>query len=478
MTSWSAARAVLLAAVLGAGLSAVGPGPAVGAPVPVPLNDCVPTDNGDPVVIGLTISPTSVDLSAGPRAVTVTVVAEDTGGPGPTTGIRSGSVNLAPADGPFGASHPLTPVSPTTWQARVLLVPATGRDGTLRPLVAFQDRAGGPGSYLTADELTAQGLAAAVEVRDPTPLDTRPPTMASLRLSTRSVDTRSGARSVAIQARWRDGRSGVDHVSVSTMVGRTRLQLARGTRRDGVWTGRITVGRWVGSQTASLYVKGFDRAGARQTYGRRALQRHGWPGAFEVVARSDVHGPVPTALTTLPAALDVRGGDRSVPVRLRVTDDRSGTAAVAGYLTDGSYRSPRSPLRLVSGTSHDGVWEGTIVLPDCSAGTATYQLGVRTQDVRGASRERPVTARTMAVTAGDHSLGLPIVGEVLSWGPPARLRVTFAEDVVGLSEVSALVRRTEFRPAYRVSTVAGTWTCADPAATRSTASPVRCARPP
>jgi hypothetical protein len=458
-------------------VSATGPEP------PVALNDCVSSDNGDPVVTSLNVEPRTLRVRLKPATATVTVTAEDTGGPGPATGLRSVGVAITEGVNPLGRTFPLQPAGGNTWRGTVVVPPGTSLDGRYGLAVTAVDAVAktfgrSPNYvYVGPEELRALGSDPGLTVVSDR-RDQQQPTMVSLGVSATRIDSRGGDRVLRLRARWKDDLAGVRRIEVGAgAVGGTRLHLQRGTHRDGVWTGRITVGRWVGTQTAQLYVKAFDRVGARRVYGHKALRDKGFPSRIAIVARRDDDGPLPSAVSALPAELDVRQGDGRVPVRVRVTDARSGTAAVRAYVTDGSHRSPSAVLRLVSGSAHDGIWEGDVVVPHCSSNTASYQLGVSTRDVRGATRDRPVNERTMAVAAPDHAVALPIVGSVLSWADPARFLLTFAEDVVGVTPQSLEVRRSEFRPVYRAVPVPATWECLDAAGgTVDCSGPLRAVR--
>ena len=397
----------------------------------------------------------------------MTVSAEDTGGPGAATGVRSVYVSLSRDGlGSGEASELAALIAPGTWQARFQLAPGTAMRGVLRPLVSFQDASGGPGSYLTGDQLVAQGFTATTTVQHAGPRDLSPPRMTALRLSTRSVDSRGGDRKVIVRTQWRDDRSGVRRVLVQTEVGRAWLHRVTGTATDGGWRGAITVGQWVGDQTAHVYVKAFDRAGVRRIYGQNALRAGGFPSTFSVRARSDLQAPRLTSETVLPSAVDLHDGDVSVPVRVHVRDAASGVATVSAYFTTwgGSQRGgPTVVLSRVSGTSHDGWWEGSVALTHCRAFSDRWMLGARATDVRGAVRQPVFFDQVVEVRGTDHAVQLPIGGGAVSWTDPAQLRVTFPEDMVGISATSALLRRTDFVPVYRVVPVTGTWSCADAA---------------
>jgi hypothetical protein len=443
------------------------PGPAL-APVagaaeaPVALNDCAGSDNGDPVVTGLELSPRTVDVTRGAKVVTIAVNAEDTGGPGPATGIAAVSARLG--SGP-STSTSLRAVSPGRWEGRFRLAPGGRLTGTQPVSVSLLDRSDGGGVTVTSDELAAAGLPHELRVKDRNAPDRRRPQLVAMSLSRTSVDTRARERTVVVRARLRDALSGVGGGLVSSEVGQARLRLASGSRADGEWKARLTVGRWVGTRTARIYVvRVFDRAGNRHHYTTTGLQRRGLPHRFDVVARTDDGPPSPTLVSAPPATLDVRTADVSFPVRFRVVDDASGVAAVRGLVVgvEGSPSAgPPAPLSRVTGSARDGVWEGTVTVSRCLATTGDWFLQARATDVRGSFRTRTFTGAPVAVTASDRSPAYPVRGGVVTWGPPTQLRVDFAEDVVGLSATSAVLRRTTFRPTHRVETVSGSWTCQD-----------------
>lgn len=454
------AVALVTSAMVG---GAVGPAtPAAASPAPVELNDCASPDNGDPVVTGLELSPRSVEVSRRAKTVRIAVTAEDSGGPGPATGVAAVTARLG-AGRPTSTS--LHQVSTGRWEGQFRLVPGLVPGGMQPVSVSLLDRSGGGGVLMTSEELAAVGLDPEVEVRDRRGRDDRRPVLTGLSLSRSSVDTRSGERTVRVRARARDDLTGVGGVRVVVeRVGDLRLRLASGTRTDGVWTGRLVVGRWIGSGTARLLVvRVFDRARNRHHYRTDGLRRRGFSHRLDVVARTDGGPPRATQVTAPPPALDVRTSDTSFPVSFRVVDDASGVAEVSAILVgpDGSPTAgPPARLAHVSGSPRDGIWEGTVTVSRCRATTGDWFVLARAEDARGSLRSTTFTHQPVAVTASDRSLAFPVLGGVLGW-EPTRLRVDFAEDVVGVSPSSAVLRRTTFTPTFRVETVTGTWDCHD-----------------
>ena len=74
------------------------------------------------------------------------------------------------------------------------------------------------------------------------------------------------------------------------------LHLDSGTRRDGVWIGRVRVPMWQGTSTAKLAVEVSDELGWYRTYGPKKLAAIDQPGTVRVVSRDEpgaAHGGDP-----------------------------------------------------------------------------------------------------------------------------------------------------------------------------------------
>ena len=84
-------------------------------------------------------------------------------------------------------------------------------------------------------------------------------------------------------------------------------------------------------------------------------------------AQTDTTPPKLLSLSISPNTVNVTSGPQSVTITMEVTDDLSGAQQVYGF-----FRSPSNGqsqyfyAHLVSGTSLDGIWQGTITLPQYS----------------------------------------------------------------------------------------------------------------
>ncbi|HET9946264.1 MAG TPA: hypothetical protein VFR56_11470, partial [Actinomycetes bacterium] len=190
----------------------------------------------------LTLSRRHVDTRTHTRKVRVTVRAADA-----NAGVRSVSVQ-AFRTGTGTVKVALHRVSGTprsgTWLGQLVLPRWTGT-GTWRVRARVFDRVEN-GLTVTPRTLASRGLPSTIRVTSRT--DTTRPTISDVRVAPLTVDARTSDAFVRVWARVRDSGSGVRTVSTSAAlvdgdVFTTRLHRVSGTRRDGRWTGRVTIPR-------------------------------------------------------------------------------------------------------------------------------------------------------------------------------------------------------------------------------------------
>jgi hypothetical protein len=146
---------------------------------------------------------------------------------------------------------------------------------------------------------------------------------------------------------------------------------------------------------------------------------------------------------------------------MRVTDASSGVKRVRVLVVSPSEAFvSRVPLKLVSGTTHDGVWAGMVPLSRCASEAGRWSTLVDVRDNAGRGRfYGPIPGVTVA--AGDHAqprFDLPS----RAVAPAGPMVLEFDEDVTGASTDSLVVRRlTDSGPSPAQS---GSWVCTDKAA--------------
>ena len=247
-----------------------------------------PTDTTPPELVDLSFSPSSVDVTAGPQNVTVTMSITDD--------ISGTDIVSAQFFGPSGVQTLLTNLSLMSGD------PLNGvYEGTVTVLSAHEpgtwtlwqvqvgDAIGNPRSYSTSD-LQTLGFPVELEVISPNG-DTTPPELVDLSFLPTSVDVTAGPQDVTVTMSITDDISGTNIVSaqffgptgVQTLL--TNSSLVSGDPLNGVYEGSVTVlptnepGTWTLWQ---VQVK--DAIGNPGYYSTSDLQTLGFPVELEVIS--------------------------------------------------------------------------------------------------------------------------------------------------------------------------------------------------
>lgn len=433
-----------------------------------PASRCFPsTDNGDPVLTGLETSRQRAVARGGRRTVTFTVTAEDTGGPGPASGVTGGTVYVGLHPHVDAASQRVsrTRLRPDG-HGRLVATWTVGpwhhrRTATRYLLVEIHDAGGNEGSY-THRDLARMGLPGTLTTRHRR--DVQAPVVWAVGLSATTVDTRLQAASVTVSVSAIDD-GGVAEVRARLAAPRGRT-LARsgpltpvtGTPTNGQWQGQLRVGSWQGTQTANLHVTIRDHVHNLRSYGPTKLAALGQPGQVGIVSSADLRRPRLSAPSVTPAKVDVSAGAQTVTLRFRVTDRGAGVrrVGVAFRGPNGGLSASRSDVRIarVSGSRRDGTWQATLTLPPC-AEPGPWRATMHASDLSG---RRTVVLRP-AFTVVNTDVVRPtarIVGDAYAVPQGGALTVRFDEDVVGVDAANAAVYVGAGDDGPQV---AGAWAC-------------------
>lgn len=248
-----------------------------------------------PVVVALTVTSGSVDVTSGARTVTVSARIQDEAA---GSGVASFFVS---------ATAPTQPRPVTNCQAGAPTPPGTTMDGVWSCTLTFPKGAT-PGDWtldLMASDaafnqlkmgqtaLAAANFPTKITVVSSTP-DQSPPVFTALTLSPSTVDVSTSSQTVTVTAHLTDSNSGVVSFAFSAALSgsTTKVQCgatvpSAGTNADGDWTCTVTIparaapGDWLITVTAT------DAAGFSQTYGPPATVAFppGFPTRITVVSR-------------------------------------------------------------------------------------------------------------------------------------------------------------------------------------------------
>jgi hypothetical protein len=439
-----------------------------------PVNDCHSTDNGDPNLTSISLSPDVVDVSAAPARIDITATASDTGGPGAASGVRSVSVEMPEAPGGevgFRDVRLSLDGSSGTWTGSMDL-PQGSAAGRLRISQAFVRDQARQLQWYGPEDVPLSSVPGVHVITVKSLIDATPPKLTAFRFTPGSVNTTHRTRRVLVAARAHDPQSGVRSVSAvftgphgghATVAD---LRPAPGTADR--YRGRVRISRYLPSgrwRVAGVAVANGAGGFAWIPYSR--LGRLGFKRSLEVVSRLDRRAPSLQNLRRTPAGLDVRTSDQLLTVTARLRDVGAGIRW-ADATFDGRGRTPTMPLHLVSGTRHDGTWRGQVSVSRCHSTADTWKIIVSAMDRRGnysfwnarrlAGRGLPAAVRVKAMPPATP----PHVRVARYFVHPAgRIKLVFASAISGLDTTSAPVHRLrgDFDPVG--PPIAGKWTCFD-----------------
>jgi hypothetical protein len=473
MVALSHVRMAAVVAGVSAAVAGLGPAAAAGAASgAVPLSQCVNPDHGNPVIDALEVSRARVEVSRRAQSVTVRVHAHDTGGPGAASGLAHVDVDLLQQVSKFFEpirSVRLRYAGGDLWEGTLRLARWTEPD-RYQVSASAVDFAGEQGQWDTGFGTPHAALPLQVVQSRP---DRRAPVLTRFTLTPTRINSHSRVRRVSVAAAATDRGSGVRSLQVnlarragSGFVG-VALHRARGHR----WTGRLTLprssppGRWIPSVSVD------DRAGNVRSY--RPGQPRAVPSAVHLPAvrvrgTADRAAPTVAGVSTSAATVDLRTSGATVAVDVHLRDDGSGVRTSRLRLSTDSGGAVDLPLRRVAGTPVDGTWRAVWSLTPCGTPAGVWAIGVDLADALGHTVSRELAA-TVVVQNVDRIRPAASAVEATVTSVP----VTFTEDVVGVSTVSAVLERVTGLFAFTSTPVPGRWACAS-----ASGAPVDCAAGP
>jgi len=296
-----------------------------GTAAAAPLIDCVSSDNGDPQMTDVTFSTSAVDVTEGPKTVIVTATAQDTGGPGPASGLALVKIFLHHGNG--DAEPVKLKRDPSGDWVGTVTVPRWTKPGEWRVGQAFlRDRVGHETLYGNDEDVVPfDNTFTVISTRDSTR-----PTLRGFTFRPNAVNTVHRERSVRFTARATDDLSGVAQVIVGLVSPTTRRQafamLHQKPDTANTYTGRAVIPRWIASSNWRVWIVVVnDRADNFRLYFNRRLKELGFKTDFSVVSRRDTTEPKIVSYRRGPSTVDIRTADKTVTVTVHAKDTQSGS---------------------------------------------------------------------------------------------------------------------------------------------------------
>ena len=412
-------------------------------PVPTPTPTPTPTSSQEdvtaPELLEVTLDTSAVDVSEGPKAVTVRVRATDD-----ISGISSVALNFKSPSG--GQEVQTFATAPTTGSFKdgvyvdTVALPQFSEAGTWSlKYVWIDDTAWNQREYRPA-VLTALGLGVSFEVvAHQTPTlpstqeDVTTPELVEVTLYTSAVDVSEGPKAVTVTVRATDDISGISRVELSfkSPSGRQEVRMfatapITGSLKDGVYVDTMPLpqfseaGIW---RLQNVWIH--DVAWNHLEYRPDELATLGLGVSFEVVAlQSDIIGPEVIGVTVSPTEVDVSEAAGTVDVEVKATDDLSNIKSVQV-----SFGSP---------TGEQSVGTVRLTLPQYSE-TGRWRLKyLEIRDVVGNSREY----QSAELTAFGLATSFEVVATREDVAPPELVSVTLDRSEVDMTNGPANVTVT------------------------------------
>ena len=379
--------------------------------------------------------------------------------------ISYGFVSLSSPDFARSAYGNLKKNAAGKWVATVA-IPRWTHGGTWKVNTLSLGDKDGNYAYWSSTDLDGLGFPTTLPVTA-TPDDTAPK-LTGFTLSPRSVDTRSATRTVTVTANATDGQSGIAQIFASASEpGTSHRSYASLTKVSGTtstYRGKMTIQRWQTNGTWHVdYVQLSDKVGNSNTQSYTQLGTAGFRRTFGVVSGTDTSKPTATSFARTPASVDVRTANKSVTVTVHAKDTGSGLGYAYATFSNASGATAYVSMRLISGTTKNGVWKGTGTILRCSAFPGTWSARLVMGDLAGNQRMYEPSALAakswpskLTVQAGDHIP--PTVDGPSSVGPTDNIVLTFNEAVNGINADSVTLRRYDYPDSGPI--LPGTWTCA------------------
>ncbi|WP_344048389.1 calcium-binding protein [Nocardioides panacihumi] len=344
-------------------------------------------DKEPPQVLAVVVAPGSVDVTSSDAEVEVRVHATDDSAVADVQGYLSAGNNTTSLA--LGHIALVGGTAADGWWAGTVTVPRWTPAGTLHADIHVTDRLG-----RNWDDSTAR-----LQVTSSDP-DTEGPQLTLTRLTPTAVDVRTASQTVSVAVRGVDAKAGVARVDLcisgpgtpksylpfplyQEVACQEGIPRSSGTSADGTWKAVLTIPRDSVGATYNVVAYAEDRIGNHSRWfgpeGYAAWVNGHWccseahpfaDGAGRVEVTGQIADATPAWVSDVTASkttFDTLAGDDIVHIRVHALDATGpgeGVTAVEAELDSaqvGGQLFDRAVLRLTSGTTSDGWWEGDVV---------------------------------------------------------------------------------------------------------------------
>ena len=356
-------------------------------------------DTAAPALTEFDFNPKTIDVSAGPQTMTVTVRITDD-----LSGFEFGNfIFLSPSgqqisSAGYNAQNRVSGNSLDGVYQASTAIPQFSEAGTWRVIQVFLRDQVGNSAVLSQSDLISRGFPTELVVNGGP--DLASPDLVEFSFNPTSIDVSAGAQNLILTLRVTDTLSGFEFGSFIFLSpsgnqiisgGYNASSRVSGDSHDGVYQVSASVpqfseaGTW---RVIQMFLR--DSVGNSTVLSESDVSSRGFPTQLQVLSDpQDITAPSLTQFSFTPATIDTSAGSQSVSLTLRITDDVSGfefgsfifLSPSGQQINSSGYNSAHR----ISGNALDGVYEVTTSFPQFSEIGAWRVIQVFLRDAVGNS---------------------------------------------------------------------------------------------
>ena len=337
-------------------------------------------DTTAPALTEFDFNPKTIDVSAGPQTVTITLRITDD-----LSGFDFGNfLFLSPSgqqviSGGYNAPFRVSGNSLDGVYQVSASIPQFSEAGTWRVIQVFLRDQVGNTAVLSQSDLISRGFPTELVVNGGP--DLAPPDLAEFSFDPTSIDVSAGAQNLTLTLRITDTLSGFDFGNFLFLSPSGQQVISggynapfrvSGNSLDGVYQVSASVPQFSEAGTWRL-IQVFlrDQVGNTTILSESDVSSRGFPTQLQVISNpQDITAPNLTQFSFSPATIDTSAASQSVKLTLRIADDISGfefgnflfLSPSGQQVNSGGYNSPNR----ISGNALDGIYEVTTTFPQFS----------------------------------------------------------------------------------------------------------------
>ena len=386
---------------------------AAGAPRTINVANTGPVDTAVPAITSVNVTPTTVDVTSGPKTVTVTIQISDA-----LSGFSEGIIQVAKvltgstqllSETNFGSAQRTAGTAQNGTYAVAITFPADALGNYALTLFGVQDAVGNSVDSIDSTDPAFPGPFTGTIRVNRTPVHV----LNSFTLAPASVNVTTGAVNVTASCsittnagEFTYGYLSFNHPTAASSfnVFIEPADRTSGNATAGTYAVTFSVPRYL---TPGVYEPALVLRGTSNSFSRYASDEFPYPAGASTsltvinTGAVDMTAPVIALVSVTPNSIS-SGSATPLVARLHVTDDLAGVDYVSVYLLTSGSPFYLGDATRISGTALDGIWELSVPIPAAAVIPGLYALQFNAADklnqTSSLSTDSSITAQSLTIT--------------------------------------------------------------------------------